>query len=139
VILVDTNVFMYAAGRPHPHRKASTALLEAIARGSIEAAVDAEVLQEILHRYRAIGRWNDGRRVYDLVRPIVPDVVDIGASTVDAARALMDRHPGLLARDAVHAAATQELAADALCSWDTDFDAIPEIRRLTPAQVLTAG
>jgi hypothetical protein len=31
------------------------ALLERVADGELEATVDAEVLQEILHRYRAIG------------------------------------------------------------------------------------
>ena len=51
MILVDSNVLMYAAGRPHPHKKASVTFLRAVARGDIEATVDAEVLQEVLHRY----------------------------------------------------------------------------------------
>lgn len=136
MILIDTNVFMYAAGRPHPHREPSIALLEAVARGEVDAAIDAEVLQEILHRYRAAGRWDDGRRVYDRVRALVPDVLDVGSSTVDRARELLDRYPGLVARDAVHAAAVVEIAADALCTWDADFDAVREIRVVTPADLL---
>jgi predicted nucleic acid-binding protein len=136
VILVDTNVFMYAAGRPHPHRDPSIALLEAIARGEVDAVVDAEVLQEILHRYRAAGRWDDGRRVYDLVRTLVPDVLDVGASVLDGARELLERYPGLMARDAVHAAAVAEIAAEALCTWDADFAVVREIRTVTPDRLV---
>lgn len=137
MILIDTNVFMYVAGTDHPHRASSLALLEQVARGRLDAAIDAEVLQEILHRYRAIGRWDDGRRVYDLVRKVVPDVIEVDGLLLDRARALMDRHPGLLARDAVHAAAVLEIGADALCTWDQDFQAVDEIRSLNPASLLS--
>lgn len=132
MILIDTNVFMYVAGADHPHRVPSRALLDRVVRGQVEAAVDTEVLQEILHRYRAIGRWEDGRRVFDLVRTIIPDVIELGAGTLDCARALMDRYPTLLARDAVHAAAAIDVGADGLCTWDTDFDVVLEIRSLRP-------
>lgn len=135
MILLDTNVLMYAAGREHPHRAPSLALLERVARGELDAAIDAEVLQEILHRYRAVGRWEDGARLYDLVRTLIPDVLDVGASMTDRARALMARYPALLARDALHAAAVLELHAEALCTWDADFDAIREIRAVRPDQL----
>jgi predicted nucleic acid-binding protein len=65
VTLVDSNIFMYAAGREHPHKKPATTFLEKVAEGSVEAMIDAEILQEILHRYRALGHWEDGRQVYD--------------------------------------------------------------------------
>ena len=67
MILLDESIIMYAAGAPDPHKAPSVTFLESVARGDVEAALDAEVLREILHRYRAIGRWKDGRRVYDLV------------------------------------------------------------------------
>lgn len=138
MILIDTNVLMYVAGREHPNRADSVALLQRVASGGLDAAIDAEVLQEILHRYRALGRFQDGRRVYDLVRALVPDVVDIDAATMDRAAWLMGRYPALTARDAVHAAATLEVGAEALCTWDADFDAIGEIRVLRPT-ALTGG
>lgn len=70
--------------------------------------------------------------MYDLARVLVPDVIEIGASTVDAARALMDRNPALVARDALHAAAAIEPGAEAICSWDADFDFVTEVRRVAP-------
>ena len=137
MILIDTNVLMYVAGREHPNRADSVSLLQRVADGDLDAAIDAEVLQEILHRYRGLGRWEDGRRVYDLVRALIPDVVDIDAATMDRAAWLMGRYPTLTVRDAVHAASALEVGAEALCTWDTDFDAITEIRVVRPTALLT--
>ena len=135
MILLDANVFMYAAGAPDPHKAPSVALLERIARGDVEAALDAEVLQEVLHRYRAIRRWKDGRRVYDLVRRSVVTVLPITAEVTDLARAIMDDFPKLMARDALHAAVCQIAGAEAICSYDADLDAITGLRRLEPSEV----
>ena len=135
MILLDTNILMYAAGAPHPHKAPSAALLERIARGEIAAAMDAEVLQEILHRYRAIRRWKDGRRVYDLARRCVATVLPITAEVTDEARAILDAHQKLMARDALHAAVCRTAQAEAICSYDTDLDAISGLRRVEPPAV----
>ena len=63
MILLDTNILMYAAGAEHPYKEPSRQYLERVARGEIEAALDAETLQEILHRYKAIRRWPEGGQV----------------------------------------------------------------------------
>ncbi len=135
MILVDSNVLMYAAGAPHPNKAASVALLRRIARGEVEASVDAEVLQEVLHRYRALGRWEDGRRVYDLSRRIVPVVLPVTAEVVDLARSLLDRDSKLMARDALHAAVCEQAGLDAICSYDRDFDRVAGLKRLEPGSV----
>jgi predicted nucleic acid-binding protein len=54
LILIDANIFIYAAGTRHPHKAPSVALLDRIAPGEIEAPVDAEAWREILHRYPAV-------------------------------------------------------------------------------------
>ena len=60
MILVDSNVPMDLVGVPHPHKVDARRLLEtAIAFGE-RLVTDAEVLQEVLHRYVAIGRPQDG-------------------------------------------------------------------------------
>lgn len=132
MILIDSNVLMYAAGEPHPHKDPSRAFLERVARGEVDAAVDAEVLQEILHRYQAIGRWEDGRKVYDLARRIIPIVVPITAEIMDLARSLLDRYRSLMARNVLHAAAAIVHEAEAIASYDRDFDTIQEVRRTEP-------
>ncbi|MEX0879601.1 MAG: type II toxin-antitoxin system VapC family toxin [Thermoanaerobaculia bacterium] len=135
MILIDSNILMYAAGGSHPHKADSLALLDRVAKGEVEAAVDAEVLQEILHRYRALGRWDDGRRVYDLARRIIPVVLPLTAEVLDLARALLDRQPKLMARDALHAAACENAGIESICSYDRDFDRIPGLKRVEPARV----
>ncbi len=136
MILIDSNVLMYAAGAPHPHKADSLALLGRVARGEVDGAVDAEVLQEVLHRYRALHRWKDGRRVYDLARRIVPVVLPVTAEVLDLARALLDRHARLMARDALHAAVCESAGMESICSYDRDLDRIPGLRRLEPAHVV---
>jgi len=132
MILLDANIFMYAAGAAHPHKAPSARMLERVALGEVAAAINAETLQEILHRYRAIKRWTDGRQVYDLTRQLFPSVVAISAEMLDRARALLDRHSTLMARDALHAAVVLHEGFDAICSYDCDFDVIPGLRRLEP-------
>ncbi len=133
MILVDSNVIMYAAGAEHEHKAPSVSFLEEVGAGRVEAVVDAEVLQEILHRYRALRRWEDGRRVYDLTRRLFPVVVPITDAVLDRARALLDRYGGLMARDAVHAAVVQELGLAALVSYDRDVDVVRGVKRREPS------
>jgi predicted nucleic acid-binding protein len=132
MILVDSNVLMYAAGASHPHKEPSVALLERVAAGELDASIDAEVLQEIVHRYRAIGRWKDGRHVYDHARALFATVLPVTADVMDQARALLDGSRKLNARDAVHAAVVLVHGLDAICSWDRDYDGIRRIRRIEP-------
>jgi uncharacterized protein len=133
VILVDTNVIMYAAGAPHAFKSPSISFLERVARGEEEAIIDAEVLQEILHRYRALRRWEDGRRVFDLARTLFPVVLPITDALLDRTRGILDAHPALMARDGLHAAVVLSHDLDAICSFDRDFDGIPGVRRRQPA------
>ena len=113
MILIDANIFMYAAGAEHPHKAPSIDLLRRVALGEIDAAVESEVLQEILHRDRSIRCWDEGREVYALARRIVPLVVAITEELVDRARDLLDGDARLGARDAVQAAVAPDRAMQA--------------------------
>ncbi len=132
MILVDANVLMYASAVRHPFRRRSLAFLKLVAEGKIEAAIDAEILQEILHRYRALKRWKDGRKVYDSARTIFSVVIPITGEVLDRARLLLDEYGNLMARDALHAAVVQRHSLEAICSFDRDFDQIRGIRRIEP-------
>lgn len=135
MILIDANVLMYAAGAEHPNKAPSLALLERIATGTVDAGADVEVLQEVLHRYRAIGRWHDGKRVFDLARKIVPTWYPVDLATLDRARNLLDEYTTLTARDALHAAVYFSVGAEALCSFDRDFDRVAGLRRVEPGVI----
>lgn len=132
MILVDANVLMYAAGTPHPHKEPSARFLDRVASGQEDAVVDAETLQELLHRYRALDRWEEGRRLFDLTRILLPVVLPITAGILDRGRLLLDAYPHLMARDALHAAVVLEHGIEALCSYDRDFDPVAGVRRVEP-------
>lgn len=137
MILVDANIFMYAAGAAHPHKEPCVQLLNAIAQGQIEAVTNTEVLQEILHRYRAINRWEQGKSVYDYARQIVPHVIAVTVDIMDLTRTLLDRYPQTMARDALHSAVYKHAHCKLLCSYDRDFDTISEVTRAEPPALLS--
>lgn len=132
MILVDANILMYAAGSEHPNKAPCVAFLDNVAAGNIDAAIDAEVLQELLHRYRAIERWEDGRKVYDVARRIFSLVLPIEVDAVDHARMLLDRHTDISARDALHAAVVLQHGLEAICSYDRGYDSLDDVRRIEP-------
>ncbi len=132
MILVDSNILMYAAGGEHPHKAPSLRWLKKVVDGEVDATIDAEILQEILHRYRSIRRWDEGRKVYDLACSIFPAILPVDSEVLDKARQLMDRHRSLMARDAVHAAVVLCGGLDGICSYDTDFDIVEGMSRIEP-------
>ncbi len=54
--LIDTNVFMYAVGRPHPLREPARTFFAACNRDRVPLVTSAEVVQELLHAYLGVGR-----------------------------------------------------------------------------------
>jgi predicted nucleic acid-binding protein len=131
VIFVDSNVPMYLIGAEHPNKAAARRLLEdAIADGEV-LCTDAEVLQEILHRYVAIRRPNDIDPAFDVLLSIVDVVYPIELADVERARRIVRRTGELSVRDAVHLAVMQRHDIDELLSFDTAFDGVAGIHRRT--------
>ena len=133
-IFIDTNVPMYASGRPHPLKEGCGQVLRLAAREPALFVTDAEVLQEIMHRYRAQNDWRRGREVFDgFLRLMQGRIEPIGAIDVERAAALADEHGGLSARDLLHLAVMGRVRTTSLVSTDRGFDHVPGIRRLDPA------
>ena len=57
---LDTNIFMYAAGKPHKFKEPCVTVLSSVASGDLSAAVDTEVFQEIMYRYHHINLAEKG-------------------------------------------------------------------------------
>lgn len=68
---LDTNIFMYGAGREHPLKAPCVTILRRVADEHIAAVTNTEVLQEILYRYSAI---DEHRRGIHLARLAVDQV-----------------------------------------------------------------
>ena len=132
MIFIDSNIFMYAAGAAHPNKIASTIYLHGVAKGETDACTSVEILQEILHRYRHIARWNDGKEVYSLIKKIVPIIVSIDSEIIDRGFDLLEKYSSIYSRDAVHAATCFSMGIQKICSYDTDFDCIDGLLRIEP-------
>jgi uncharacterized protein len=129
-LFVDANVPMYLVGAEHPNKEPATTALEiAIARGE-RLVTDAEVLQELLHRYRSIGRLDAMEQATDALLSVVDEVFPIERDDVLAARRLLVRLPRLSARDALHVATMRRHGVDDILTFDTGFDAVGGLRRL---------
>jgi hypothetical protein len=134
VIFIDANVFMYAAGKPHPYKAACVSLLEQVAKaGSLhDYCTNTEVLQEILHRYRAIKVPELGFKVFDLVLNLGLTIYPVELSDLAIALKLLVSHPKLSTRDAVHLGVAIRRDVSMIVSYDQDFSHYTEIERREP-------
>ena len=128
--LVDSNVPMYLIGADHPHKVDARRWLEKCVVDGERLVTDAEVLQEILHRYVAIGRRDAIQPALEALLAVVDDVVPIEAADVLAARDVLLGTPTLSARDAIHVAIMRRHRIAEVLSFDRGFDGLPGIRRL---------
>ncbi len=126
---VDSNIPMYLVGAPHPNKTAAQILLERlIARGE-RLVTDAEVLQEILHRYTAIRRREAIDPAIQVTLQVVDDVYPVEKSDVLRAGEITQSRPVLSARDALHIAIMERWGVRSILSFDADFDHWPGLRR----------
>ena len=130
MIFVDANVPMYLIGADHPHKAASARLLRRAVEERQRLVTDAEVLQEILHRYVSIGRREAIQSAFDALLAVVDDVFTIDRSVVERAKSLVLAYATLSARDAIHVASMQRHDCRHIISFDSGFDLIPGLTRL---------
>ena len=130
MILVDSNIPMYLVGALHPHKTDAQRLLERAITAGERLVTDAEVLQEILHRYIAIQRRDAIQAAFDALLGVVDDVLSVERRDVERAKDIVHGHPDLSARDAVHLAIMERVGAKRIMSFDRGFDTFPGIERL---------
>ncbi|MDX2166142.1 MAG: type II toxin-antitoxin system VapC family toxin [Deltaproteobacteria bacterium] len=131
MILIDSNVPMYLVGAEHPHKVDARRLLERVIADRQRLVTDAEVLQEILHRYVAIDRRDAIQPALDALLGIVDEVIPIEDRDVLRARDVVLGVQGISARDALHVAIMQRHRIVSILSFDRGFDAVPGVRRMT--------
>jgi predicted nucleic acid-binding protein len=130
VIFVDSNVPMYLVGASHPHKTDSQRILEHLISQRERLVTDAEVPQEILHRYVAIERRDAIQPAFDVLMGIVDEVLPIDESIVQKAKAIVLARHQLSARDALHVAVMVNHGVERILSFDAGFDGVPGIERI---------
>jgi uncharacterized protein len=131
VIFIDSNIPMYLVGGPHPHKADTRQLLEKLISERQRLVSDAEVLQEILHRYVAINRRDAIQSAFDALLGITDEIFPIDRSVTQRAKEIIVGHRKLSARDAVHLAVMEHHKIERILSFDSGFDGFPGISRLS--------
>ncbi len=134
-VFIDTAVVLYAGGSDHPLREPCRQVMLAIRSGELQAVSSVEVVQEIVHRFLAVGRPK-------LARQMASDALDAFAPALPVTHALarrlpalVERYPRLQARDLVHVATCIHEGITEIVSPDRAFDEVAEIRRLDPVDL----
>jgi predicted nucleic acid-binding protein len=137
VILVDSNVPMYLVGGDHPNKAAAQRLLERAVTARDALVTDAEVFQEVIHRYVAIQRLDAIDAAFEVLLGVVDDVYPIELQDVTRARRLLapgtlrpSHRPALSARDAIHIAIAHRYDIAQVMSFDRGFDDVAGVVRL---------
>ena len=130
MILVDSNVPMYLVGAPHPLKIDAQRWLEKLVRERQRLVTDAEVLQEILHRYVAIDRRDAIQPAFDALLAVVDEVLPVNSTAVKRAKQIVLEYRRLSARDAVHLSIMEQHGIERILSFDSGFDSFPGITRL---------
>ena len=129
MIFIDSNVPMYLVGTDHPNKELSRSALSRLVANAEVLVTDAEVLQEILHRYVAIDRRAAIDDAMAAIVGVVDEVFPIERTDVVRAKDVLVDSP-LSARDALHVAVMRRHGVDRILTFDTGFDSAPDLVRL---------
>ena len=131
MIFVDSNIPMYLVGASHPHKDDARRLLERFAAERTPLVTDAEVFQEILHRYVAIDRRDAIKPSFTALIGLVDEVYSIQLSDAERARDLVLGKRKLSARDAIHVAVMERNGIKRILSFDSGFDTVSGLTRIS--------
>jgi len=121
---------MYLMGAAHPHKTESQVILERLIAAGERLVTDAEVLQEILHRYTAIDKREAIGPALQVTLDIVDEVIPIGKAEVLRAAEIAQGRVSMSARTAVHIAVMERHGIRSILSFDGDFDRWPGLQRI---------
>ncbi len=130
MIFIDSNLPMYLVGAPHPHKTDAQRLLERSIADRERLVTDAEVLQEILHRYVAIERRDAIQPAFDVLFGVVDEFFPVEALDVERAKTIVLGWARLSARDAIHLAIMERHGVARIMSFDVGLDEFPGVSRL---------
>jgi hypothetical protein len=127
IVFVDANVPMYLVGADHPNRSRAEALTRLAATAGHELVTSAEVYQEILHRYRAIGRIDLAQSAIDALDDLVAVVLEVSRADIDLALELLRTNANIAARDALHLAVMRRARAERIMTFDRGLLRVPGV------------
>jgi predicted nucleic acid-binding protein len=119
---------MYRGGESDPHKIDAQRVLEQAVTANERLVTDAEVLQEILHRYTAIDHRDAIQQAIGALLAVVDGVFPIELPDVEKARDVLLQSHGLSARDAIHMAVMHRRRITNIMTFDRGYSGHPGIR-----------
>ena len=136
VLFLDANILMYAVGKEHPYREPCRAILRRIALDELIVVTNVEVLQELLHRYRSLGKPDLASALYAATKDLCEEVFAVTVEDLDRAHEILGASSSdLSVRDAVHAATSLRRGIEEILSTDQHFESVEGITRVDPTAV----
>jgi hypothetical protein len=105
-------------------------LIERLLSEDEKLVTDAEVFQEVLHRYVAIDRKDAISPAFGILLELSDEILPIDGDTVLRAKEIVLRGAGVSARDAIHLAVMARESIDRILTFDRGFDRHPGVRRI---------
>ncbi|MEA1903933.1 MAG: type II toxin-antitoxin system VapC family toxin [Actinomycetota bacterium] len=131
-MFVDTAVFLYAKGTPHPYRDPCRTVLSAIGAGAVDGVVNVDVIQEFVHVRIRKGIDRDEAAIESQGIVASCQVEDVGMADLLVALKFFASFQSLDLRDAIHLATATRTLVDGIVSSDRGFDSVPGVMRLDP-------
>jgi predicted nucleic acid-binding protein len=131
--LFDTGVFIYALGGEHPYRDPCRAIMSAGEQGLLASEASVELIHEFAYVRLRQGvtrsvATRDARSIAGTSR-----LHTVEPSDMKRALELWCEYERLDMRDAIFAAQALNRGIDAILTPDKDFDGIPGLERIDPA------
>ena len=133
--LFDTNVFIYARGRPSPYRDPCIALFAEAGRNPDAYGIDVEVLQELLDVYSRRGDRAIAVRVIEESLGVFPDPFPVTRREIEEAADIVKGYRRLSPRDAIHAAVCRTYGLEGIVSAEKAFDRVAGFTRFDPLKM----
>lgn len=129
----DTAVFVYALGGEHRYREPCRTILREVQGGRLTAEASIELIHEFA--YVRIRRAESRAGVVQDTRTIarILSLHTVEVRDMERALDLWSEHEQLDVRDSIFAAQALNRGIEAILSPDGDFDGIPGIQRVDPA------
>ncbi len=102
-IFLDSNVFMYAAGKPHAYKNACLHILKDVETQTLPAVVSTEIFQELLYRYSHIGVPGKGLQLCNNVLKYSLTILSVTEADIRLEIDLFEKYKntGVKPRDAI--------------------------------------
>ena len=118
MIFVDTNVFMYAVGRPHELKGPARRFFVEANGNAIPLCTSAEVMQELAQVYLPTGRTQALDAALGLIASAAVEVWPLEEADVTLARRLHEQYPTLQARDLCYLASCRRRGVREIKTFD---------------------